>query len=89
MGKKIPENVEIEPQRQGTKNMEISSPSFVCKGCYTESLCSSLDPEDRGAGTRRSPWPPKVPPMNKSLPASTTKEEWDDPRRQACGREQE
>ena len=34
----IPGNVEIEPQRQGTKNMEISSPSFVCKGCYTESL---------------------------------------------------
>ena len=22
--------------------MEISSPSFVCKGCYTESLCHSL-----------------------------------------------
>ena len=38
MGKKIPENVEVEPQRQGTKNMEISSPSFVCKGCYTESF---------------------------------------------------
>ena len=38
MGKKTPENVEIEPQRQGTKKMEISSPSFVCKGCYTESL---------------------------------------------------
>ena len=32
MGKKIPEKVEIEPQTQGTKNMEISSPSFVCKG---------------------------------------------------------
>ena len=31
MGKKIPEDVEIEPQRQGTKNMKISSPSFVCQ----------------------------------------------------------
>ena len=32
MGKRILEDVEFEPQKLGTKNMEISLPSFVCKG---------------------------------------------------------
>ena len=53
--KKTPEIVKIGPQRKSTKNMEISLPSIVCKGCDTETLwirgqapCHPFPWKDRG-----------------------------------------